>query len=157
MDKQATTYALIIIISFFVGLAVGYDIGTDQERETIRETITQTDTMVVHDTIRLTEYKKVERTIVDTMRVWVPGDTVFVSLPKEQLLIKDDEFTAQISGFQPHLDFIEVYPTTYTITTEKVAYKRRKWGLGVQAGYGVSKEGFSPYIGIGVQYNLLQW
>ena len=34
---------------------------------------------------------------------------------------------------------------------------KTRWGLGVQAGVGAGKGGLSPYVGIGVSYNLLSW
>lgn len=60
---------------------------------------------------------------------------------------------------QGELDLIEVYPRTeYQIQTVKT---KPRWGLGIQAGYGCTLTGtqvrLSPYIGVGVQYNLLTW
>lgn len=35
--------------------------------------------------------------------------------------------------------------------------KQKKFGLGVNAGYGLSKNGLSPYIGLGVNYNIIEF
>ena len=35
--------------------------------------------------------------------------------------------------------------------------KQKKFGLGVNAGYGISKNGLSPYIGLGVNYNIIEF
>jgi len=35
--------------------------------------------------------------------------------------------------------------------------KRKRFGLGVQAGYGFSGNKVSPYVGIGVSCNLWEW
>ena len=49
----------------------------------------------------------------------------------------------------------------YTVTKSQRSYinlpKQKKWGLGINAGYGVSKSGLSPYIGLGVNYNLINF
>lgn len=49
----------------------------------------------------------------------------------------------------------------YSITKSQRSYinlpKQKKWGLGINAGYGVSKSGLSPYIGLGVNYNLINF
>lgn len=49
----------------------------------------------------------------------------------------------------------------YSITKSQRSYinlpKQKKWGLGINAGYGISKSGLSPYIGLGVNYNLINF
>ena len=32
-----------------------------------------------------------------------------------------------------------------------------RWGVGLQGGVGVGKSGVTPYVGVGVQYNILTW
>lgn len=39
----------------------------------------------------------------------------------------------------------------------KKAKKSRPWSLGVQSGAGATKQGISPYIGIGIQYSLIRF
>ena len=44
------------------------------------------------------------------------------------------------------------------ITGWHQSYPRQKrWGLGLSVGYGYSFNKFSPYIGIGINYNLINW
>ena len=123
------------------------------------------DTMVVHDTIRID--KPVPRYIrtTDTIRVKVPvaevlRDTIYVTLSREEKVYEDSTYRAQVSGYEPHLDFIEVYPRTITITEKVTERARRKpWGIGVHAGYGAALDDgrviLSPYIGVGISYNIL--
>lgn len=92
--------------------------------------------------------------LTDTIRI---GDTVVY---REQAYYEDSLYRAWVSGYRPRLDSIEIYPRTVThiITNDiyhtiKVKDKRR-WGLGLQAGYGYPG-GF--YVGAGVSYNLFQW
>ena len=44
---------------------------------------------------------------------------------------------------------------TNTVTVPVV--KRTRWGVGIQAGYGISDKGLTPYIGAGLSYNILAW
>ena len=85
---------------------------------------------------------------------------MYVSLPRETKVYEDSTYKAQISGYEPRLDYIEVYPRTITITetvTERT--RRRPWGIGVNVGYGATLHDrqvmLSPYIGVGVSYNFL--
>lgn len=49
----------------------------------------------------------------------------------------------------------------YSITKSQRNYinlpKQKRFGLGVNVGYGISKSGLSPYIGFGVNYNLINF
>ena len=63
---------------------------------------------------------------------------------------------------RPQLDSIQIYQQREYITQEvKVSIKPKRWGIGLQAGYGVSLHNGqiqpSPYIGVGVSWNFLQF
>ena len=49
----------------------------------------------------------------------------------------------------------------YSVTKVQRSYinlpKQKRFGLGVNAGYGIIKSGLSPYIGLGVNYNILNF
>lgn len=66
-----------------------------------------------------------------------------------------------VSG-RPQLDSIQIYQRTEFITKEiKTVTKPKRWGLGLQAGYGVSLHKGQiqpgPYIGVGLYYSLINW
>ena len=89
-------------------------------------------------------------------------DTVFVHLPIEQRQYSDPSYTAWVSGYRPQLDSIHIYQQTQYITKEiKKATKSKRWGIGLQAGYGVSLHNgqvfTAPYIGVGLNWNFLQF
>lgn len=121
------------------------------------------DTLVVHDTLTITEVKEVERRVVETKFLTII-DTIRqvtyeqVPLEFEERTYKDEQYEAVVYGYQPELRSLTVYPqTTYVTQTKEVKVKTR-WGIGVQAGYGVTYAGqfkLSPYIGVGVSYNLI--
>lgn len=132
-------------------------------RTTDKEVITITDTLVLTDTIIKFHPKPYKVTIIDTIYLLQqpqqPQQPQQDTLIRQEVTYKDSTYTAVVGGIEPYLKSIEIYPKTIyvnnnTTTTIKV---RSRFGLGVQAGYGLSRNGLQPYIGMGVQYNFIQW
>lgn len=86
-------------------------------------------------------------------------DSISVELPITQKRYGDSTYTAWVSGYNPTLDSIYVYPRHETVTiTNTIRQKPRRWGLGVSAGYGYAPgKGMVPWVGIGVQYTLISF
>lgn len=90
----------------------------------------------------------------DTVRI---GDTL---LHRRQVVYEDSLYRAVVSGYvDPRMDSMTVYPkTVYQTITNDIYHtinpKKKRWGLGLQAGYGYPG-GF--YVGAGVSYDLWQW
>lgn len=122
------------------------------------------DTLVVRDTIVQDRPVYVRAYVRDSIYVY-QHDTVYVTLPREVKVYDTPDYFAEVSGYEPSLDRIVVYPktTTVTKTVTRTETVRRKtpWGIGIQVGAGVCKAGneFYPgmYVGIGISYNLIRW
>ena len=135
-------------------------------RTTDKEVITITDTLVLTDTIIKFQPKPYKVTIIDTIYLpqqpqqpQKPQQPQYDTLIRQEVIYKDSTYMAVVGGIEPYLKSIEIYPKTIyvnnnTTTTIKV---RSRFGLGVQAGYGYGRNGLQPYVGVGVQYNLIQW
>ena len=89
-------------------------------------------------------------------------DTVEVLVPMEQKHYRDSLYDAWVSGYNPSLDSLHVYPVTKVITTTiTTREKTKRWGIGVQAGVGLQygtirkQMDVGPYVGVGISYNLL--
>lgn len=122
------------------------------------DTVIRVDT--VRDTLRIP--KKIYLARVDTVWLEVPADTIKVQVlvPIERKTYQTDDYKAEIEGFRASLVSMEVYPKTTIITRTEVRKEptRPKWGIGIQAGCGIPINGRpAPYVGIGVQYNVLTW
>lgn len=125
------------------------------EKEVIVEL--HTDTIVKYDTIfkekPVPVYVKSEP---DT--VFLPSLDTTVVLDKETKVYEDSSYKAQVSGFQPNLDWIEVYPKTSFVTeyqeVKTVKKQRINWGVQAGIGYGVFTHKPDLYIGFGVHYNF---
>ena len=162
------TLVFAVLLLFNIVNAIGYFVNEHRNAHP-GEMKVKVDTLFVYDTIFVEKpvINKVE--IIDTLLLPVPvtdtlmlHDTVFVHLPIEQRQYGDTRYTAWVSGYRPQLDSIQIYQTTEYITKEmKKATKSKRWGIGLQAGYGVSFSNkqiqATPYIGIGISYNILTW
>ena len=154
----------IIILSaclLIAGMVTGWFVRKGVTESDAHETVVRLDTLVVRDTVRERLPVYVDTMLValtDTVRV---SDTVYVRLPREQKRYADTNYVAWVSGFRPSLDSIEVYPVTryVTKTVTRTEDSRRRWGVGIQAGYGIGLAGGKvtgvPYIGVGISYNIL--
>ena len=91
--------------------------------------------------------------LTDTMRI---GDTVVY---REQAYYEDSLYRVWVSGCRPRLDSLQIFPkTVYQTVTNDIYHtitpKKKRWGLGLQAGYGYPS---GIYAGVGISYNLFQW
>lgn len=129
------------------------------------QVITQVDTLYICDTITQEKPIYITKTqvrteylpVCDTLRI---RDTLFVPVTIEKRVYEDSLYRAEVSGYSPSLDKIEIYQKQQVVTqfVQVKEVERRRWGIGVQAGYGISANGsLSPYIGVGISYNLIRW
>lgn len=119
-------------------------------------TETKIQTVVKLDTVLISAPMAVFfRFTSDTIHI---GDTVVM---REQAYYEDSLYRAWVSGYRPRLDSLQVFPrTVYQTVTNDIYHpvaikpKKKRWGLGLQAGYGYPG-GF--YVGAGVSCNLFVW
>lgn len=96
---------------------------------------------------------------------WIDNsDTIHVSDTcchlREYREYQDSNYYAKVSGVQPRLDELRVYPKTVYETQyiyRDIVGKPKRWGIGLSAGYGVGRYGLSPVLAITVNYNLWQF
>lgn len=156
---KAKQIFLIILIPLLAGV-VGYLVGNRHFREVTK--MVQRDTLIMYDTIRLEKPAEIRyvRTkevikvpIRDTMRI---HDTTFLLLQKEVREYRDSMYYAKVSGYDPSLDYIEVYPKTVVISkTETTTLKPSPWRYGVTVGldYGWMKTTYiTPNVGAEVGF-----
>ena len=166
MNVKDTLVTILIVVAMLV---ITFCVGRlTSPQQTLTEI--QRDTIVRIDTIVSTPKPKVVK-VVDSIPVPYPvpypvyetkTDTLLVVdtlyLPRTQKHYKEAEYEAWVSGYQPNLDSIWVYNKTTQVSTISVP-SRKRWSIGVQAGYGITKQGASfypgSYIGVGISYNIL--
>lgn len=85
-----------------------------------------------------------------------PNDSAAVIIPIVQKKYEGDEYTAWVSGYEPHLDSINIFRRTDIVTkTLYIEKKRRRWECVVGVGAGVNVKGeVQPTLGITFGYRL---
>lgn len=159
--NQIFFYVLAVIIGLALLLYINSYIN--KVKQDIESQSVNVRTEYKIDTILVSNPIPYEVKVVDTLFLvdsLVIRDTILdiIILPLEQKTYKDSNYVAYVSGYMPKLDSINVYNRIETkyITIEN-KYKAKRWGLGIQAGYGLYKDGFTPYVGIGISYNLINF
>ena len=154
---RALTF-ILFIACFIISFLGGYDYASKHCYNvcTVTDTIIERETITaipdtVYRTVALGE-KTVKVVIHDTL---CKTDTVTVSLPFVQKQYKDSSYSAWISGYEPSLDSIRVFPKTTIIRESKVVrQKDRRWGVFGGVGIGVSDR-ITPCVGVGIGYRIL--
>ena len=164
--KQVWILALVVALVAAVSVLswrLGYRAAVAEPVEAAKS-----DTLIVRDTVTIECPVPILTTIIDTFLVAYPDiitihDTTFVQLPKERKEYSGKDYRAVVSGYQPSLDLIQVFPETKTITKTISAppRKRSHWSIALQAGYGLTLQNNRitplPYIGAGLSYSIIEW
>ena len=150
--------SILLIACCIISFLGGYDYASKHcyNVSTVTDTIVKRDTITaipdtVYRTVALGE-KTVKVVVHDTL---CKTDTVTISLPFVQKQYKDSSYSAWISGYEPSLDSIRVFPQTTIIRESKVVrQKDRRWGVFGGVGIGVSDR-ITPCVGVGIGYRIL--
>lgn len=164
MSEKQTIFANGLLLMAFM-LVLGFIIGRNCPQETpVGPIKTKVDTLVVYDTITQIQPISVEKRVVERQLVQISDtlrirDTMFVYMNREQVIWRDSLSAVYASGIMPQVDSVKhfVQDRFITIETQVPVKIRSRWGLGLQAGMGAGKDGITPYVGVGLSYNLLSW
>lgn len=169
------TGACVFAFCLLVGKCTHHCI-TNPVRDSVRDTVRA----VYVDTVRIVQPVARDSVVLRYIKVRVPradsvndtlggryknsggtyknSDSAEVEIPITQKKYSDTTYTAWVSGFRPALDSIHVHPRREVVTvTQTLRGKPKRWGVGVHAGYGVTPHGLQPYIGVGVNYSILDF
>lgn len=148
-------YILIAALAFTLGWCGHSSMKSAPQRDTIESEpiiITKVDVDTLYMVSPMPYLAWFDRT--DTIRL---DSCTHVREYKEY---RDSNYYVKVSGVAPRLDEIRVYPKTVYETQyiyRDVVHKPKRWGIGMSAGYGVGKHGFSPVLAVTVNYNLFQF
>ncbi len=150
--REIIVIGLAMAGMFFAGRGCGRNANRDADGK--MHTVTRTDTVVVRDTLRDTVLVPFGRYIVRTDTVWMQAardtvpveeatpDSVRIALPIEQKVYSTDDYRAVVEGFRPALVEMEIFRNTTFVTRETThTPPPRRWGVGIQAGYGFGPRG----------------
>ena len=147
---KAWKIVLTILLTAAICSVVGYGYGRRGSRvsTSVADTICFRDT--VRDSIPMPVYETLVLEVPELFPVYITldGDTIhdsiYIPVPISQKEYQTENYRAWVSGYKPSLDSIWVYP-------EKIIIREKplRWGIGVIAGYGIGRNGLSPYVGVG--------
>lgn len=171
--EQKQLAAIIAGAVFLALLTCTWFWGYDRGRRSVKCPSVQTDTIVRIDTIVYDHPVEVEKWKEKTVYIAVKDtqivhttDSVYVVLEREKKAYSGEDYKAIVSGVQPSLDLIEVFPKTTIITNTIEKPTPYKWSLsafgdvgyplGLRAGLTFDKQAIGPlrwYIQGGYEYN----
>lgn len=154
-----------IAVAVLIGFLIGQKHPQKLPVEPIKEKV---DTLLIYDTITLTKPVFVEKIQLDSVYMPVTDtlwkhDTLYVYLEREQIQWQDSLCRVYASGINPQVDSVTHFVQETIINREiSVPVKvKSRWGLGIQVGYGAGVNGkqvyLTPYVGVGISYNILSW
>lgn len=155
--------SVILLFALLIVGAIGFISGRKTARTGGEGTIVErVDALVIRDTIVAYKPKWMTKRVVDTEYVSVPeyivrNDTIIAVLEREQVMWEDSLARIYASGINPQVDSVMHYRTEKFINHIIPVKVNPRWGVGIQGGVGVGKGGLTPYVGVGVQYNILTW
>lgn len=149
MKKDIIIGVLLLVIGVVLGVCLCRQFySPERVVEVQKDTTFLIDTLVIEkpsETKRETIKESVLVEVRDTM--WI-HDTCYIALPLEKRTYRRDEFYAEVTGYEPRLTYIEVYPKTVTISkTETVKEKKNYLAVGTELGWCVT-----PSIPIYLEY-----
>ncbi len=84
------------------------------------------------------------------------SDSIEVAIPLQQNIYSTPDYRAYVSGYRPSLDSLILYrPTTSTLVS--IPTPRKRFAVGISAGYALTPAGMQPYIGIGISLKLWEF
>jgi len=75
-------------------------------------------------------------------------DSLMVIQSVQSKIFKPDKYITTVKSLNP-------YSQSQSVKTYRYVPRKRKWGLGISSGYAITKDGLRPYIGVGLQYNII--
>lgn len=157
-QKQLATIifgALLLVLltcSWFWGYRKGYKVALALPNKP--DTVWRTKPIYIEKPVPIVQWKEREKPVyvpVNKDSLVYVHDTTFIALPREFKQYSGENYTAQVSGIDPVLDWLKINQQTAYITNTVV--DKRKWTFGVTAGPGVLYDG-KIHGGIGIVAGL---
>lgn len=165
---------ILALVAFVLSFGAGYHVGSHRPVEVVRDTsevlvlrwkdLPKPANTALDGFVPVPSYKFISDTVdrIKTVELAI-HDTTVVYLPREEKYYEENDGRLRlwVSGYEPRLDRWELDEKVATIK-ETVQEPRKRWGFGVTAGYGASigadrSVTLSPFVGVGISYNFVNW
>lgn len=155
--KKIYLYIILLVLGAVMGMLLCKQCSHD-----VPQTIIQRDTLVRVDTVKELYPVSIREEIVDSILVVVRDtirvkDTLYMDLPLEKRSYKREDFYAEVTGYDPRLTYIEVYPKTVYVT-ETLDKGPKRWQFSLDLGIDVGRA-YNPYFApnLGAEISLDRW
>lgn len=162
MNRYEKVMTILCVILLVVDIGVLWQ--NHQQKTPVEPPEIKVDTLIVRDTIMqykpiFTDKIKVDSVLIPVKDTIVIRDSVYIYMDREKITWRDSLCEVYASGIMPQVDSVRHFRKYQYVTIETAIPVKEKshWGLGINAGYGIGQGGLTPYIGIGVSYNILSW
>ena len=154
-------WAGTLLTAFLFGALASYFAVKGHFQAKLEDLTPEVIQVIKRDTLRLNTpvLREIHKVAHDTIKI-VMNDTIVrrdtIYLEREQRIYEDEDYKAFVSGFQPRLDSIYVYPKTIYETKVSTRKEWRRFTYGMQVGVGVVMPFTSSggYFGFGIGYNF---
>lgn len=162
MNRYGKVMTILCVILLVVDIGVVWQ--NHRQKKPVEPPEIKVDTLIVRDTIMqykpiFTDKIKVDSVLIPVKDTIVIRDSVYIYMDREKITWRDSLCEVYASGIMPQVDSVRHFQEYKYITIETQAPVKVKshWGLGINAGYGVGEGRLTPYIGVGISYNILSW
>ena len=141
-------FLALLTCTWFWGYRKGYDVALNLPHQP--DTVWRTKVVTVEKPVPVVKWKDREKLVyvpVNKDSLVYVHDTTFMPLPREYKQYSEENYTAQVSGIDPALDWIKINQKTAYITNTVVQKKR--WSWSITAGPGAFWNGGSVQFGVG--------
>lgn len=130
-------YIVVLIVGVVLGVGLCRQFySPERVVEVQKDTTFLIDTLVIEKPAEIKKETIKESVLVEVRDTMWIHDTCYIALPLEKRTYRRDEFYAEVTGYEPRLTYIEVYPKTVVISkTETVKEKKNYLAVGVEAGW----------------------
>lgn len=177
--KESAKILLIVIASLIAGAML--DRCQNGNRMADGNLSMERDTVRIHDTITVPNPTPLSTAPVTTLTKFIPilrpnfngnnveeiipdsgniairniSDSVAeLEIPITQTEYADTNYRAWVSGYEARLDSLHIHTVRETVTIREPPGKRKRWGIGLYVGYGMTPQGLQPSAGVSINYNL---
>lgn len=162
MNRYEKVMTILCVILLVVDIGVLWQ--NHRQKTPVEPPEIKVDTLIVRDTIMqykpiFTDKIRVDSVLIPVKDTIVIRDSVYIYIDREKITWRDSLCEVYASGVMASVDSVRHFQEYKYITIEtQVPVKvKSHWGLGINAGYGVGKGELTPYVGVGISYNILSW
>ena len=151
-----TCFLSILLVILFLSVSVSLLKKRESNVVYVDRIIRDTTYLSIRDTLTITKFKTIEKTVSSDTVYIRSNDTIFLPVPMYDYHFKEDGlYDIEAYGYNVKLNKVEVYPTTKIVTITQYIEKedgRRKekedWDAYIKGGLEVFNGGCIPNIGL---------